>query len=518
LLSLPPVHWAFGANRYHLPVHLPWIDYFILLAYLAAVVAFGCWFVFRNRTPDDFMVAGGKMPGWAVGLSILGAYVSSISFLANPGSSFGGTWNLFVFALALPLAIWVAVRWFVPFYRHSGDISAYHHLERRFGAWARTYAVVCYLLTQMARMGTILYLLGLALSPMTGWDVRLIIVLTGVLVTLYTFLGGTEGVIWTDAVHSVVMIAGVLVCVWILLGGMPQGPGQMLRIAAEHDKFSFGSLGPSLAQSTFWVVLLNGVFANLTNFGIDQSYVQRYITARDDGAARRSLWFGGLTYIPLSALFFFIGTALFAFYAARPGVLPADVAAKPDKAFPYFIAHELPAGMTGLVIAAIFAAAMNGFGLNTVATITLCDLYQRYLRPRASQAECMRALYGSTVAWGLIATGTGLAMIRVESALKAWWQLAGIFSGGMLGLFLLGMLSKRAGSAAAASGVAAGVAVILWMTLSPKWEAVPLFLRSPFHPFLIVVFGTLAVLGVGLLTALLISRPDPAARGFEVIS
>ena len=497
---------------------LPGLDTAVLVGYLAAVVGFGCWFVRKARTPDDFMVAGGKMPGWAVGLSILGAYVSSISFLANPGASYAGNWNLFVFALSLPLAIWVAVRWFVPFYRHSGQISAYHHLEHRFGAWARTYAVVCYLLTQMARMGTILYLLGLALHPMTGWDVKLIIVLTGVLVTLYTFLGGTEGVIWTDAVHSVVMIVGVVVCVWVLVGGMPEGPGQMVRIAREHNKFSLGSFGPGLAQSTFWVVLLNGVFANLTNFGIDQQYVQRYITARDDGAARRSLWFGGMTYIPLSALFFFIGTALFAFYAARPGTLPADVAAKGDKVFPYFIAHELPMGMTGLVIAAIFAAAMNGFGLNTVATITLCDLYQRYLRPGASAKERMRVLYVSTVAWGAIATVTGLAMIRVESALKAWWQLAGIFSGGMLGLFLLGMLSKRAGSAAAGAGVAAGVAVILWMTLSPKWAALPEFLRSPFHPFLIMVFGTLTVLSVGLLVAQFLRESESAGPGFEVVS
>ena len=495
-------------------MHLPALDYTILIVYLGSVVALGCWFVRRAQSPDAFMVAGRSLPGWAVGLSILGAYVSSISYLANPGSAFSGNWNLFVFALSLPLAVWVAVRWFVPFYRHSGQVSAYQHLERRFGAWARTYAVVCYLLTQVARMGTILYLLGLALAPMTGWDVRLIIVLTGVLVTLYTFLGGTEGVIWTDAVHSVVMIVGVVACVWVLLGGMPEGPAQMVRVARAHGKFGLGDLGPSLVQSTFWVVLLNGVFANLTNFGIDQSYVQRYITARDDGAARRSLWFGGLTYIPLSAMFFFVGTALFAYYAVRPGLLPADVAAKGDKVFPHFIANELPTGMTGLVIAAIFAAAMNGFGLNTVATITLCDLYQRYLRPRASDAQCMRVLYLSTVGWGVAATGAGLAMIRVESALRAWWQLAGIFSGGMLGLFLLGMLSKRAGSTAAAAGVSAGVALILWMTLSPKWAALPAVLRSPFHPFLIVVFGTLAVLGVGLAVAPLEGRAQ--GRGFPV--
>ena len=496
---------------------LPGLDTAVLVGYLAAVVGFGCWFVRKARTPEDFMVAGRSMPGWAVGLSILGAYVSSISFLANPGASFSDqNWNPFVFTLTVPLAVWVAVKWFVPFYRASGEVSAYHHLEHRFGAWARTYAVVCYLLTQMARMGTILFLLGVALAPMTGWDVRLIIVLTGVLVTLYTLVGGTEAVVWTDAVHSVVMVAGVVICLAIQLTGMPQGPGQMVEVAQQHGKFSLGSFGPSMAAQTFWVVALYGVFINLQNFGIDQAYVQRYITARDDGAAKRSLWFGGLSYVPLSAVFFIVGTALFAYYTVRPGLLPPDVAAKPDKVFPYFIATQLPSGVRGLVIAAIFAAAMNGFGLNTTATLTLCDLYQRYLRPSASPREAMRVLYVSTVAWGMIATGAGLAMIRVESALKAWWQLAGIFGGGMLGLFLLGRLSRRAGGAAAGSGVAAGVAVILWMSLSPKWGGLPAAFRSPFHNYLIIVFGTLTVLGVGLIVAAL-SNPQPS-RGFEPLT
>ena len=498
---------------------LPGIDTAVLIGYLAAVVGFGCWFMRRTRTPDEFMVAGRSLPAWAVGLSILGAYVSSISFLAYPGKAYAGDWNAFVFTLSLPLTIPIAIRWFVPFYRHSGTVSAYQHLEHRFGLWARTYAVVCYLLTQMARMGTILYLLALALHPMTGWDVRLIIVLTGTLVTLYTLVGGTEAVIWTDAVHSVVMVLGVLVCVALQLWGMPQGPGQLVEIAREHGKFSLGGTGPSLSQSTLWVVLLYGIFINLQNFGIDQSYVQRYITAKSDSAARRSLWLGGLTYIPLSAMFFFIGTALFAFYKARPDLLPGDVAAKPDSVFPYFITHQLPRGMTGLVIAAIFAAAMNGFGLNTVATITLCDLYQRYLRPHATPREAMAVLHLSTFGWGTAGTLVALAMIKVKTALDVWWELAGVFSGGMLGLFLLGRLSKRAGGGAAAAGVAAGVAVILWMSLSrlpPAWSAWLGPYRSPFHASMVIVIGTLAVLGVGLVTAAL-SKPAPG-RGFEPVS
>ena len=259
---------------------LPVLDFTVIVLYLVAVVGLGCWFARRSGTTDEFMLAGRSLSGWLVGLSVFGTYVSSISFLANPGKSFEGNWNPFAFGISLPLAAWIATRWFVPFYRNLGKVSAYEHLENRFGLWARTYAVVCYLLTQIARMGTIMYLVALALAPLTGWDVRWIIVSTGVLVTVYTLLGGIEAVIWTDAVQSIVLTVGILVSCGILLTGMPGGPQQVFEIAVEHEKFSLGSFNATFTESTFWVVLLYGFFINLNNFGIDQTYVQRYLTAQ----------------------------------------------------------------------------------------------------------------------------------------------------------------------------------------------------------------------------------------------
>src|SRR5688572_5873306 len=300
------------------------IDSTVVALYLLATLALGFWFARRKQDSERFMAAGRSLPGWAVGLSIFGTYVSSISFLANPGKSWAGNWNPFVFSLSLPLAAWVAAKWFVPFYRTSGEVSAYHHLEHRFGAWARTYATVCYLLTQLVRAGAIMYLLSKALTHITGWDARTIIILTGILMTLFPLLGGTEAVIWVGVVQSVILAIGAVLCMVLLVTGLPEGPGQLFRVAAEHDKFSLGSFDLGMGTATFWVVLLYGVAINLQNFGIDQSYVQRYITARSDAAARKSVWIGALMYIPLSAVFFFIGTALFAFYVAQPGKLPKD--------------------------------------------------------------------------------------------------------------------------------------------------------------------------------------------------
>ncbi len=481
------------------------IDLVVLIAYLAGMVAMGLWLGRKNTSPDMFMRAGGAIPGWAVGVSIFGTYVSSISFLALPGKAFGGNWNPFVFSLAIPLAVLVAVKYFVPFYRRSGDVSAYHHLEARFGAWARTYAVICYLLTQLARMGTIMYLLALALAPLTGWSLVTLILVTGVVTIIYTLIGGIEAVIWADVVQSFVLIGGALACAALLLFGMPEGPEQVFRVAAENDKFSLGSFGASVAQPTFWVVMVYSIVMNLQNFGIDQSYVQRYATARNETEARRSVWLGALMYLPISALFLFIGTALFAYYTVQPQLLPAglDPQAKPDVVFPHFINAGLPVGISGLVIAAIFAAAQSTLAssLNCSATLALCDLYRRYFRPQASERESMSVLRVATLVFGFAGTATALVMIRVKSALDAWWELAGIFSGGMLGLFLLGLIARRAQNAAAATGVAIGVLVIFWMSLSPRLSDDWAWLRSPFHSFLVTVIGTLTILLVGTVVA-----------------
>jgi SSS family solute:Na+ symporter len=483
------------------------IDIAVLILYLALVVGLGCSLVRRSRTSAEFTRAGGRLPGWAVGLSIFGTYVSSISFLANPGKSYAADWNPWVFGLSLPLAAWIACRWFVPFYRRHGHISAYAHLEERFGPWARIYAGLCYMLTQLARTATILYLVALAMQPLTGWDVRAIIIVTGALVTIYTLLGGIEAVIWTDVVQSVVLAAGAIACAALMLSGMPEGPGQVFTIAAAQGKFSLGEFGPSLAASTFWVMLAYGFVINLQNFGIDQSYVQRYHTARDEKAAKRSVWLAALLYLPISALLFFIGTGLYAFYQARPDLLPAE-GLLPDKVFPFFIAHELPVGATGLLVAAIFAAAMSSVdtSLNSASTLILEDGVKRYLDPAIPERRAMFILYGATLALGAGGTAFALAMIDDRSALDRWWNLSGIFAGGVVGLFLLGLIARAARPAAALIAVIAGLAVILWMTFSPAWPDHLAMFRSPFHNLLIVVFGTVTILGAGLAATAIANR------------
>ncbi|MBN2133152.1 MAG: sodium:solute symporter [Sedimentisphaerales bacterium] len=531
--------------------HFTGIDWAVLAVYFTATMGIGFYFHRKSRSTEGFTAGGRSLPGWACGLSILATYLSSISFLALPGKAYAANWNPFVFSLSLPITIWIAVRYFLPYYRRTGEVSAYAHLEHRFGPWARMYASVFYLLTQLARMGAVMYLMALPLSVLLGWDIRTIILITGISVTIYAFVGGIVAVIWADAMQSIVLMAGAGVCALVMLLGMPEGPGQIISIAAAHDKFSLGSFGLSLAEPTFWVVLIYGVTMNLQNFGIDQSYVQRYIASRSDREARKSVWLGGLLYVPVSAVFFFIGTSLFAYYQVHPaaldevrtavavqhlqsqgldpdaatyqaqldterdGLTNTDIG---DKVFPHFIGAKLPAGVTGLLIAAVFAAAMStvSTSLNSSATLIMRDYYQRYVNRSASDRQSMKVLYGATIVWGLVGTGVALLLVTVTSALDAWWTLSGVFGGGMCGLFLLGMISRKAGNPAAVAGVCLGVVVISWMTLSQyfggRWAA----LRSPFHAFMIPVFGTLTILLVGLLLGRLAAARKGAVSSSRV--
>ncbi|AEL24161.1 sodium:solute symporter [Cyclobacterium marinum] len=488
------------------------IDLVVFLSYMLAIILFGASFYFKKRSANDYITGGGRLPSWAIGMSIFATFVSSISFLALPGSAYLSNWSGFVFSLSIPIAAILAVKFFVPLYRGIKNPSAYYYLETKFGAWARTYASICYLLTQLARMGAIMYLLALPMNVMFGWSIPMIIVVTGVSVLIYSIMGGFEAVIWTDAIQGIVLISGALACLLIIMFSMPEGPGQVFTIGAEHDKFSLGSLGFSLSESTFWVILIYGLFINLQNFGVDQNYVQRYLSAKSDKEAVKSTLLGSLLYIPVSLLFFFIGTALFAYYQAMPELLPEAYSGmdQADKVFPYFIVSGLPVGMTGLLIASIFAAGMSTIStsINSSATIILTDHYKRYISPDVSGKSEMRVLLFSSFIMGLLAIIVAIAFNGVESALDAWWALSAIFSGGILGLFLLGFIGKNIKQKYAAIGVALGVLVIAWMSLSPVILEEGMRFRSTFHANLTIVFGTIVIFLVGFLFSAIANRKN----------
>ena len=479
------------------------IDIIIFFIYIGGIALFGGSFFKKNKTSSSYTLGNKDIPAWVVTMSIFATFVSSISYLALPGNAFQSNWNALVFSLSLPIATLIAVKYFVPLYRKINSPSAYTFMEQRFGPWARIYVSLCYLLTQLMRIGTILYLLALTLNAITGWDIATIIVFTGLIVAVYSMLGGISAVLWTDAIQGIILIVGAIVCIGFMFFSTPEGPMQIFQIAAENDKFSLGSFDLNLSEPTFWVVLVYGVFINLQNFGIDQNYVQRYMVLKSDKEAQRSALVGGLIYLPISALFLFIGTSLFSYYNSAE-VLPEvlqDIT-KADRVFPYFIVNALPAGITGLLIASIFAAGMSTIStsFNSSATVFLTDYYNKYFKQDASERKRMQVLYISSIIISIIGIIIAIAMINVKSALDAWWKLSSIFSGGMLGLFLLGIFTKSKNVTGAIVGMIAGILIILWLTLSERIFG-PESLGASFHTYLIIVFGTIAIFLVGFLVS-----------------
>ena len=510
---------------------LPIIDLLVIAAYLLAMIGIGVFFSRKKQNTEQFTKASGHVPGWALGISLYATFLSSNTFLGVPGKAFGSNWNAFVFSLSMPLAAWIAAKYFVPFYRKSGEVSAYTHLEHRFGPWARTYAMVCFVLTQLARMGSIFFGIALTLQALTGIDMSTIMIVSGLCIISYTMLGGIEAVIWTEVVQGVIKTIGALVVLGIIVYGMEDGFSDIVSIGAADNKFSLGSLDVTdFGSSTFWVIFLYGFFINLNNFGIDQNYVQRYHTARNQKQAARSIWLCVYWYVPVSLLFFFIGTSLYAYFQQHPELIetirnqvaaekgvaastlqPADYG---DKVLPYFMVTKVPTGLLGLIIAALLSAAMSTIssGMNASATVFLKDIYQRYINKNVTPKQEMLVLYVATGVIGVFAIGTGILMIGVKSILDIWWQLAGIFAGGMLGLFLLGIISKSTGNTAAKIATILGILVILWMTFSYLIPDEYAALRNSMHVNMVIVIGTLTIFLSGVLLTQLRVRFFAPAR------
>jgi len=459
---------------------------------------FGCSFLFKKGgggDADGFTTGGGRLPTWTVALSIFATHVSSIAFLGLPAKAFLTNWNPYVLSLTVPIAAVIAAIWFVPFYRNSGGVSAYSFLEARYGTWARLYASLCFLVMQSVRSGVILFLMALLMKTLFGWSVVTIILVTGIATTVYSMLGGLSAVVWTDAIQSLILIVGTLVCIAVLGFAIPDF-GATLAQAVEAGKFSLGSFSlTDWGSETFWVIFVYAIFINLQNFGIDQSFTQRYVAAKSQSAAAKSLLSSGFLYLVNTALFVLIGSLLWMFVKTHPGLVPDSVLAQSDAVFPWFIANRLPPGVSGLLVAAIIAAAMSTVSatLNSGATVLLEDYWKRFAPARSDAGTNLLFLRVATALLGLFAMAVGIGVMNVKSALTAFWALQSVLSGGMLGLFLLALLSRRARCTQAAVATVLGILVVAWVTFGQAWTGFSFRL----HVNQAIVLGTVALVATG---------------------
>ena len=488
------------------------LDIGILALYCLVLIGFGLYYRTKCRTAQQFMIADRTIPAWAAGLAVMSAYTSSISYIATPGKAYEDNWHVLVFSICIIPVAWLVCKYAIPYYRKMQLVSVYAFLEDRLGAWGRIYAAFSFLLFMVGRMAVILYLVSLLIHTFVPWHIGILILVIGTITIVYTLLGGMEAVIWTDVMQSIVMIIGIVFCAVSLSSEIFKGPEPLVQAALDADKFSLGSLKLSLSSRTVLVMIIYGITENLRNLMADQNYVQKYSTVPTERDAKRSVWIAMLIYIPLTAIFLYIGTALFAFYSGPEHVL-GEAVTKGDEVFPYFIATELPSGLRGLILAAIVAAAMSTVdsALNSSSTVLLLDFAKRYLKPDIGERGSLLFLRLVTVGWGLLGTASALLMIRARSALDIWWQISGIFGGGILGLFILCLLRVRLTLWQGLISILASVAVITWGTfvrdLPDKWR----WAECTFDPIIIGAVGTgilmLVALAFGLLNRLRKANP-----------
>jgi len=475
------------------------LDYFVLISYMGIILGLGVFMMKRQKTTMDYFIANRRIPGWAMGFALMSTLVSNMTFLANPGVAFSGDWRQLTNSFMAPIVLIPIALIFIPFYRKHVGMSLYEYFEKRFGYAIRAYGAVAFLLYYLARMAFIFFVLAIAISTMTGWDIFSVIFILGVLTIGYTLIGGIEAVIWSDVIQGILLIAGGIVCLIVALFPSGGGPKEVMSLAYEAQKFNLGEMSFSLQRDTIFVMILYGLYQHAHNFGTDQTMIQRYLSAKTTKQAARNGYLFGAACVPVWAMFFLIGTAMWGFYQISGTVIPPEIAAKTDRIFPFFIMTQLPVGITGLVLAALLASAMSTLdgGLNSSSTVFVSDIFNR-IKPSSSDKLQLLVARLVVIGMGILSLVMAVWLTQTKGqVLVLYYSAFSIFGGGLLGLFLLAFLTKRANSRGALIGIIATVIVIFWATLTKNGIIDLGKYNYNLHPYMIGLCSHITMFVVG---------------------
>ena len=444
-------HVSFGA-----------LNWTVLAAYLLGMLLLGYYFMRREGSSDDFFKGGGRIPWWAAGISIYATMLSAITYMAYPAKAFATDWTYYPMLVTILLVSFPVIRYYLPFFRRLNVTSAYEYLEKRFNAATRLMASALFIIFMVARMALVLYLPSLALTAVTGIDIYTCIVLMGLVTIVYCTMGGVEAVIWGDVVQGFILVGGAIFAVSYLIGHTEGGLSGFLTIGIADEKFRLFDWSLDYRSATFWVVILGGMANNLISYTSNQTVIQRYLTTKDEHSARQSILMNGVMSVVISVAFFAIGAGLYTFFKTHPAELDFTMA-KSDIIFPFFMMSQLPAGLAGLLIAAIFAATMSTISsnINSVATAFSVDFYKRW-RPATSDKAMVRIARRACIVSGILGMGIALLMATWEilSLLDFFQEILGLLSSGLGGLFLMGIFFPRINGRAALAGFLCGVGAV----------------------------------------------------------
>jgi len=444
-----------------------WINSLTLVVYLLIMVGIGVFFSFRNRSTDDFFRGGQRIPWWVAGLSIFATMLSSLTFIAIPAKAYATDWVQSIVNLGILLVAPFVVYFALPFFRKIDVTSAYEYLEKRFNILVRLLASSLFVFFQIGRMAIVMYLPSLALATITPLSVESCILVIGVLSILYCTMGGLEAVVWTDAIQAIILLGGAFLSFVLIILNVDGGFSGYFEVASSSQKFNITNWDwdvQSVTRSAFWVVLLGGIAQSIIPGTSDQAIIQRYMSVDSEAKARKAIWTNAIVSMPATVLFFALGTALFVFYKTYPEKLDPNF--QIDAVFPLFIANELPVGIAGLVVAGIFAAAQSTIStsMNSTSTAIVTDFAKRFswLNSEKGYFNLARIL---TVTLGIL--GTSIALVMANANIISLWDMfmkvIGLFGGPLCGVFLLGMLSKRANTTGVVAGLIFGVTAVAYV-------------------------------------------------------
>ncbi len=503
-------------------MNLHWLDITTLVLYMLALVVMGIYFSRKNTTTEEYFVGGRSYSGWVIGLSMIGTSISSVTFLAFPADAYKTAWLRFLPNFTLPIAVLLAAYFFLPFFRRTKIISAYEYLEDRFSPSIRIYGAVTFIIGQLIRLALILFLVSILMHEITGYSAVTSVLLAGVLVAVYTIVGGIDAVIWTDVLQTIVLVLGGIVILIIIIAEMPGGLAHILQIAAADNKFAIaelnnGQLNPvswgfSLSDKTGLMMLFVGLTVWLQEYGTNQNVVQRYAAARNIKEARKGLYTIGILNIPIWAFYMFLGTALYAFFQVNPSPEAQAMLNGTQKAehiMPFFILNYMPPGVAGIVISAALAAAMSSLdsSINAISTVTVNDIYRRHI---AKDKDDKHYLHVAWVAAGVASVFMIIgAIILIYADTKTIQDAATILSsvvmGGVFGMYMLGFVTTRANSKSVWLGIAVTFVFSLWTVLA-KQGLMPDFLTVPFDLYYTGMIGHILLFATAFVASVFIFK------------
>ena len=462
--------WSSREGPLNAPASFGWLNGFIVVFYFLLMMGLGVYFSRKNDNSDRFFKGGGKIPWWAAGISIFATALSAITFLSIPAKAYATDWGMFLFNMGIILVVPVVIRFYLPLFRKLKVASVYEYLETRFSGSVRLAASAFFCLFMVARIAIILFLPSLALNAVTGINIYLCILLMGVVTIIYSTLGGIEAVVWGDVIQGILLVGGaILSLVWII-HGIDGGVTGLYQVATQDQKFHILDFRFDWTQPVFWVALIGGVSNALLTYTSDQSIVQKYLTVKDTRETERSLWLNGILTIPITLLFFGIGTALYVFFKQHPDLLNVGMS-NTDAIFPHYMMCQLPEGINGLLIAAVFAAAMSTLSSNINSTTTVLseDFYGRFHKDASDRGKVRFARIAGLIAGGLgVAMALALATFDIASLWDQFNFFLGLLTSGLGGLFLMGISARRIGTRAALTGFAGSfVTLLLIHALTP---------------------------------------------------